>query len=225
MKILIVEDEKDLSQSLTEYLEISGHRCENAYDFNTADDKTAVYVYDCILLDINLPDGTGLDLIEPIKQRNPQTGIIIISARDGVEDRVKGLEKGADDYLIKPFDLAELNARIIALYRRLNMGGAKHFELGELTVFPEERKVFFGKNEIKLTKSEFNILLFFNSNKNRVITKETIAEHLWGDYMDSAESLDSVYTHIKNLRKKIQKSGAHNYIKNVYGVGYKLETE
>lgn len=225
MKILVVEDEKDLSQSLSEYLEISGHRCEMAYDFNTADDKTAVYEYDCILLDINLPDGSGLDLIEPVKKRNPQTGIIIISARDGVEDRVKGLEKGADDYLIKPFDLAELNARIIALYRRLNMGGSKHFEIEKLSIYPEERKVYFDQKEIKLTKTEFNILLFFNTNRNRVITKETIAEHLWGDYMDSSESPDSVYTHIKNLRKKLQKHAAPNYIKNVYGVGYKLEID
>lgn len=225
MKILLVEDEKDLSRSITEYLQMSGHICETAFNFSDADDKTAVYSYDCILLDINLPDGLGLNLIEPVKRRNPQAGIIIISARDGIDDRVKGLELGADDYLVKPFDLAELNARVVALYRRLNMGGAKHFELGELTIMPEERKVFFKDTEIKLTKSEFNILLFFNANRNRVITKETIAEHLWGDYMDSADSLDSVYTHIKNLRKKIKKHGAKNYIQNVYGVGYKLETD
>mgnify|MGYP000120138326 CR=1 FL=1 len=224
MKILLIEDEQDLCNSIESYFKIYDYRYETVHSFADAIEKIELYPYDCILLDLNLPDGNGMDLIEKIKNNN-NTGIIIISARDAINDRVTGLSKGADDYLLKPFDLAELNARIIALYRRLNLGGSNYFNIGNITVYPEERKAYFKDEEIKLTKSEFDILLFFNSNKNRVITKETIADHLWGEFVTSADTLDSVYTHIKNLRKKLQKYGADNLIKNVYGVGYKLETE
>ena len=225
MKILVVEDEKGLSASIVSYLKMSGHVCEAAQDFRSAQEKISVYKYDCALIDINLPDGTGLDIIKQLKSENDSTGIIIISARDSIDDRIKGLDLGADDYLVKPFDLAELNARIKSLFRRISFSGSNTITAGELSIYPDEFKVKFKEELFDLTKKEYNLLMFFVSNAKRVLPKETIAEHLWGDNIDMADSYDFVYAHIKNLRKKLQEKGLQDYIQTIYGIGYKFQAD
>ncbi len=223
MKILLVEDEKGLSASIISYFKMSGYVCELAGDFKTASEKIAVYKYDCAIIDLNLPDGSGLDIIKQLKKENDPTGIIIISARDTIDDRIEGLNLGADDYLVKPFDLAELNARVRSLIRRITFSGSNIIEAGKLSIFPDEFQVKAGDDLLDLTKKEYNLLLFFISNMNRVIAKETIAEHLWGDNIDMANSYDFVYAHIKNLRKKLQEKGLQEYIQTIYGIGYKFQ--
>jgi DNA-binding response OmpR family regulator len=223
MKILIVEDEKGLATSILSYLKMSGHVCELASDYRSANEKVHLYKYDCALIDINLPDGSGLDIIKQLKKENEPTGIIIISARDTIDDRIKGLDLGADDYLVKPFDLAELNARIKSLFRRMSFKGSNTIEVGELTIYPDEFKVTLNDKPFELTKKEYNLLMFFVANSNRVLAKETIAEHLWGDNIDMADSYDFVYAHIKNLRKKLQEKGLQEYIQTIYGIGYKFQ--
>lgn len=225
MKILLVEDEKGLSASILSYLKMGGHICELARDYNSASEKVNLYKYDCALIDINLPDGSGLDIVRKLKSDNETTGIIIISARDTIEDRIKGLDLGADDYLVKPFDLAELNARLKSLFRRISFSGSNVIEMGELKIYPDEFKVKLRDELLDLTKKEYNLLMFFVSNLNRVLAKETIAEHLWGDNIDMADSYDFVYAHIKNLRKKFQEKGLHDYIQTIYGIGYKFQVE
>lgn len=223
VKLLIVEDEISLANSIVSFLKMDGHVCEQAMDYKTALEKINLYQYDCALVDINLPDGSGLDIIRQLKKANKPTGIIIISARDTVDDRVKGLEIGADDYLVKPFDLAELNARIKSLIRRISFSGSNIIQAGKIIIHPDEFQVKIDEDVLDLTKKEYDLLLFFVSNTNRVVTKETIAEHLWGDYIDMADSYDFVYAHIKNLRKKLQEKGVENYIHTIYGIGYKFQ--
>ena len=223
MKILVVEDEELLKSSITEFLSHENYIHEVADTLILADEKIEMYNYDIILLDLGLPDGDGITLIKKIKDKSENTGVIIISARNALDDRVKGLEEGADDYLTKPFHLSELNARIKSLYRRLNFKGNNTYQFNELTINPDEMRVCVNENELTLTKKEFDLIVYFLANKNRVITKITLGEHLWGDYMDTVDSLDFIYTHIKNLRKKLIKAGCEDYIKNVYGVGYKFE--
>lgn len=225
MKILIVEDEKGLAASISSYLKMSGHICEMASNYGTAEEKINLYKYDCALIDINLPDGSGLDIIKKLKRSNAPTGIIIISARDTINDRIEGLDLGADDYLIKPFDLAELNARIKSLFRRISFSGNNLIEAGELMIYPDEFKVLCNEEVFDLTKKEYNLLMFLVANSNRVLAKETIAEHIWGDNIDMADSYDFVYAHIKNLRKKLQEKGLQDYIQTVYGIGYKFQTD
>jgi DNA-binding response OmpR family regulator len=222
MKILLVEDEKGLSGAIIKYLKMNDYICELAESYREADEKTGLYSYDCILLDINLPDGSGLNLIKKIKCSIHPTGIIIISARDTIDDRINGLELGADDYLIKPFDLAELNARIKSLIRRISYRGSNIIQAGELSVYPDEYKVSHKGEFLDFTRKEFNLLIFLISNANRVLAKETIAQHIWGDDFDMAESFDFVYTHVKNLRKKLNDRGLGDYIQTVYGIGYKF---
>jgi DNA-binding response OmpR family regulator len=222
MKILLVEDERGLSDAIIKYLKMNDYVCELAETYGDADEKTGLYSYDCILLDLNLPDGSGLNLIKKIKNTKNGAGIIIISARDTIDDRIKGLELGADDYLVKPFDLAELNARIKSLIRRISYKGSNIIEAGELKIFPDEYKVSHNEEFIDLTRKEFNLLVFLVSNANRVLAKETIAEHIWGDDFDMAESFDFVYTHVKNLRKKLNDRGLGEYIQTIYGIGYKF---
>ncbi len=224
MKVLIVEDEISLSDSIADFLRKEGYVSECVTDFETAQEKISVYDYDVVLLDIGLPDGNGLNLIPEIKAKGKTTGIIVISAKDAVDDRVSGLEMGADDYLTKPFHLSELNARLKSLNRRLNFNGDNSIVFNEIRILPDEFRVFVHEKELSLTKKEFDILLYFLANKNRVLTKVSLSEHIWGDYMDSADSYDFIYTHIKNLRKKLLKAGANDYVKNVYGIGYKFET-
>lgn len=223
MKILIVEDEKALSDSMMEYLSEEGHLCLAVYNYTDAIDKIEMYQYDCIVVDINLPDGNGLDLIRYIKKRSISLGIIIISALNSLENRIEGLEIGADNYLTKPFHLAELNAHLKSINRRISYGGNNQIILNEIKLIPDEHKAFVNDNEITLTKKEYELLLFFISNRNKVITKAGLAEHLWGDYMDLADSYDFIYTHIKNLRAKLLKNGCEDYIRTIYGLGYKFD--
>ncbi len=223
MKLLIIEDEISLANSIQDYLLDGGHICESVQTYNAASEKIALYDYDCLIVDINLPDGNGLDIIRAVKAKNLKSGIIIISARISLDNRIEGLNIGADHYLTKPFHLAELNAHIKSINRRINFSGNNEIVFNEIKVMPDEHRAFINNKEISLTHKEFELLLFFMANKNKVITKSGIAEHLWGDYMDSADSFDFIYTHIKNLRHKLMKKGCTDYIKTIYGVGYKFD--
>lgn len=222
MKILVIEDEKSLVQSIETYLSKTGFIVESACDFRSAYEKIDLYSYDIILLDITLPYGNGLDLISLIKEINPETGIIIISAKDSLDDKIKGLDLGSDDYLTKPFYLSELNSRINALIRRRRFKGSGKVIFNEITIDFDEKTARVGDEKIPLTKKEFELLLYFISNKNRVVTKESIAGHLWGDDIDSIDSFDFIYTHLNNLRRKIRQCGGNDYVQTMYGMGYKF---
>lgn len=221
MKILLIEDEPDLATSISGYLSADGHLVETVRTLADAYDKSGIYEYDCILVDIGLPDGSGLDLVAQLKKEHQRAGIIIVSAKDSIHDRITGLDLGADDYLPKPFHLAELNARIRALQRRKSFDGERIIEFGEILVNPVEQRVTVAGSLTRLTRSEYNLLLYFLSNPNRVITKESVAEHLSGDDADLLDRIDFIYSHVKNLRKKLVDAGACDYIHSVYGVGYK----
>jgi len=225
MKILIVEDEVELLLATGNFLTKVGFVCELTKTFMLADEKIAIYQYDIILLDITLPDGNGLDLLKHIKQQNPQAGIIIISAKNALDDKIKGLDLGADDYLTKPFQLSELHSRIRAVFRRRRFDGNYTIQFSEIILNTESRSVTVNKNPIMLTKKEYDMLLYFIINKNRVLTKEAIAEHLWGDNIDLADNFNFIYTHINNLRNKIKKAGGEEYVKTLYGIGYKFTDE
>ncbi len=222
MKLLLIEDERDLLNPMLQYLKREGYRCEVATTFREGFRKLISFEYDCVVIDLNLPGGDGLKLIPLIRKNNTETGIVIISARVGLEDKVKGLEEGADDYLTKPFHLPELNARIKAVLRRKTNEFQRELTFGDLAIRPEERAVFIRGQALNLTKKEYDILVFLARNKNRVVTKDSIAEHLWGDYMDDAVSFDFIYAHVKNLRKKMADHGCGEYVKTVYGIGYKF---
>lgn len=222
MKILLIEDEKELSYAITEYLQNENYLCEAVFNFEHAVEKINLYHYDCIIVDITLPDGSGLNVIRALKENKSETGIIIISARNSLDDKVTGLEIGADDYLTKPFHLPELNARIKSIIRRRSFSGVNEIVFNELRVFPEKMEVTVSGESLNLTKKEYDLLVFFLSNKDRILTREAIAEHLWGDEMDMADSFDFIYTHIKNLRKKIMEKGGEDYIKTIYAMGYKF---
>lgn len=221
MKILIVEDEYQLAQSIYDFLISEGHMCTVAEDLSTALNYTDT-LFDIIILDLNLPDGNGLEVIKKVKSSGVDTGIIIVSARDRIEDKVEGLELGADDYLTKPFLMAELNARIKSLVRRVHFKGDDKIVFNELIIKPDELVVTVQDVPVDLTKKEFDLLLYFVANKNRVLTKTGIGEHMSKDFMDYGFTDDFIYTHIKNLRKKLLKAGCNDYIQNVYGVGYKF---
>jgi DNA-binding response OmpR family regulator len=225
MKILLIEDEKELCRSIETYLKQENYLCESAMTFDQAMEHISLYGYDCVIVDITLPDGTGLDVIRELKKNKTGSGIIIISAKNSLDDKIAGLDIGADDYLTKPFHLSELNARIKSVIRRRNFQGNNEIVLNEIKILPEQMQVFINDKEIILTKKEFDLLIFFISNKNRVLTKEAIAEHLWGQEIDMADSFDFIYTHIKNLRKKMLEKGGHDYIHTIYGMGYKFVNE
>lgn len=201
MKILLIEDEAELRKSIKQYLHQEGYLVESAADFIKASEKAGVYDYDCILVDITLPKGSGLDIIKQLKESNSKAGVIIISAKNSSGDKIKGLDLGADDYLAKPFDLAELNSRIKALIRRRNFDGSKAIVVNEITITPDERQVKVNSDSVNLTAKEYDLLLFFIANKNRVVSKNAIAEHLWGDDSDQMDSHDFIYVHLRNLRK------------------------
>ncbi len=225
MKLLIVEDNTDLAESITKYLSVEGYVCELAYDIEKAFEKIFLYEYDCILLDISLPDGNGFTILEELKRLNKQDGVIIISAKDSLDDKLKGLVIGADDYLTKPFHLAELSMRIMAVIRRRKFNGTNQLQLGDVTVNLVEKTVFYKKLKVeRLSPKEFDLLLFFMSAPKRVLTKGTIAEHLMGDNADLFDNFDIVYAHVKNLKKKLKQAGCTDYIKTIYGMGYKFET-
>ena len=224
MKILIAEDELSLRDSIVTFLERDGNVCEVASDYNEASYKVALYEYDMVVLDINLVTGSGLDVLDNLKKEHRDTAVIIISANNSLEDKIKGLNLGADDYLTKPFHLAELNSRIKAVMRRARFGGDETIIFNEIRIDTRARSVAINNNKIALTKKEFDLLLFFITNKNRVLSKEIIAEHLWGDHIDLADNLDFIYVHINNLRKKLTQEGA-KYIRTAYGSGYKFIEE
>lgn len=222
MKILIVEDEKELRDTVKEYLMREKFVVECAEDYASAMEKLNDYDYDCILLDIMLPGGSGLSILSHLKKQRKQESVIIISAKDSIEDKVEGLNLGADDYLAKPFHLAELNARVKSLLRRKKAGGDTSIVLGNLTLVPDTRKVMINGAELTLNRKEFDLLYYFISNPNRLINRTALAESVWGDNIDQADSLDFIYSQVKNLRKKMKSAGSRAEIKSVYGFGYKL---
>jgi DNA-binding response OmpR family regulator len=224
MKILLIEDEAELRKSIKQYLHQEGYLVESAADFVKASEKAGVYDYDCILVDITLPKGSGLDIIKQLKENHSKAGIIIISAKNSSGDKIKGLDLGADDYLAKPFDLAELNSRIKALIRRRNFDGSKSIVVNEITIIPDERQVKVNGDSINLTAKEYDLLLFFIANKNRVVSKNAIAEHLWGDDSDQMDSHDFIYVHLRNLRKKLMEKECTDYVQTIYGIGYNFKT-
>jgi DNA-binding response OmpR family regulator len=221
MKLLIVEDEKKLSDSIVTYLSGEKYLCEQAFTFQDAMMKAKVYTYDCILLDLMLPGGDGLDILRAIRARHNPAGVIIVSAKDSLDDTVKGLEIGADDYIAKPFHLAELSMRIYAVIRRREFSSSNVVEDNGIKVDLLKEMTYVNGQEVVLTKSEYELLLFFISNKNKVVSKSALAEHLSGEMADMLDNFDFVYTHIKNLKSKLAKAGAKDCIRNVYGMGYK----
>ena len=224
MKYLIAEDELDLQSSIATYLERDGHLCETASNFDEALEKTAIYDYDVIVLDLNLITGSGLDVIRAMKKAKKRASIIIISANNSLHDKLEGLDLGADDYITKPFHLAELNARINAVLRRGKYGGDALMEFNEIRIDTNSRTAYIKDKAIALTRKEYDLLVFFISNQGRVLSKEIIAEHLWGDDSDLLDNFDFIYVHINNLRKKLTAEGA-KYIKTAYGSGYKFIEE
>lgn len=222
MKILIIEDEIELLVAISNFLIKEDFICELAENFRKADEKLSIYEYDLILLDITLPDGNGLELLKTVKKHQIKSGIIIISAKNSTDDKITGLDLGADDYLTKPFQLSELNSRIKAVLRRRQFNGSNIIKFNEISFNTESKSVTIRDKEITLTKKEYDLLLFFIVNKNRVLTKEAIAEHLWADNIDLSDSFDFIYTHLNNIRKKIKMAGGTDYIKTIYGMGYKL---
>ncbi len=225
MKILIVEDEVVLNKSMVAYLGDMGYVCESVNNYNAALEKIDHYTYDCIVLDIMLPGGTGLQLLKYLKDDRKTDGVIIISAKDQLEDKLTGLQLGADDYLTKPFHLSELSMRIEAIIRRRNFNGQSVINAGNISVDITAKTVSANDSPIELTQKEFQLLLYLLINKNRILSKNAIAQYLWGDDMDFAENYDFIYTHIKNLRRKIVAAGGDDCIRSVYGMGYKLQAQ
>lgn len=225
MKILIIEDEKHLAKSIEEYLTKSDFVCEIAATKNEAFLKIDLYDYDCILLDLSLPDGHGFEILKELKAKNKSEGIIIISAKENVETRIEGLELGADDFLTKPFHLAELLVRIQALIRRKQFNGKNTIDFDEIEIDLLRKQVFVNEKEVILTKKELDLLLFLIGNKGKVLSKAAIAEHLSGDIADLFENHDFVYAHIKNLKRKLIEFGSKDYLKSIYGLGYKWQHE
>ena len=222
MKLLLVEDEPALADNVRTYLANEGNICELATNFNEATDKLSGFQYDIVVLDLMLPDGNGLDVLKIIKKNYPDSGVLIISAKNALDEKISGLELGADDYLTKPFHLPELNARIKALYRRRKFQGKTEVVFNEIKINSDTLEAWINGQSLELTVKEHELLLFLIANRNRVLTKQSIAEHLWGDNVDFLDSFDFVYQHIKNLRKKITKLGGRDYIKTIYGMGYKF---
>lgn len=225
MKILIVEDEPSLCELMRRSLESERYVVEVAADFSTAIRKIEDYDYDCVLLDIMLPDGSGLDLLEKLKTMHKRENVIIISAKDSLEDKVSGLELGADDYLPKPFHLAELNARIRSVIRRHHNDGEIDIRLANIRILPDNYQVFVADKEVELNRKEYDILLYFINRPDRLVNKSTLAEAVWGDHIDQVDNFDFIYAQIKNLRKKLKDAGATAELKAIYGFGYKMTVD
>lgn len=222
MKILIIEDERELVKSMVQYLREESYVCEVAYTVHEANDKILLFEYDCILLDINLPDGSGLKILETLKANNKTDGVIIITAKNSLDDKVRGLNLGADDYLSKPFFLPELVARVSAVIRRKRFEGNTKILFQEITIDLLAKTVHVGTQSVDLTRKEYDLLIFLIANKSRVVSKNAIAEHLSGDDADLLDKFDFIYTHIKNLKKKLSEAGSKDYVQTVYGLGYRF---
>ncbi len=211
-------------ENMRQTLERQEYIVETATNYLAANDKIGAYDYDCILLDITLPGGNGLELLKELKAMGKEDGVIIVSAKDSLDDRIKGLNLGADDYLPKPFHMAELHARVKAIVRRRNFEGNNQIDIGNVSIDPESRSVIIDGKELVFNRKEFDVLTYMISNKTRLVTKTALAEHVWGDHIDQADSFDFIYSQIKNVRKKLADAKASIEIEAVYGVGYKLQT-
>lgn len=222
MKILIIEDESELRAVVQKFLEEEKFTVEYAETYQEGLSKVLDYDYDCILLDIMLPDGSGMDILKELKQANKSTAVIILSAKNSVEDKVEGLDTGADDYLAKPFHMAELFARIKSAIRRKNQDGSRWISFENVKINPDDRLVVVDGKELKLNRKEYDILYYFMIRPGKVLQKTTLAEFIWGDHIDQTDSFDFIYSQIKNLRKKLKESGAEVDLQAVYGIGYKL---
>ena len=222
MKILIIEDEKAIRESTQKYLEYQGYLCETAENFLAAKEKIQQFNYDCIVVDIGLPDGSGLHLINELKRMESKAGIIVISAKNSLEDKLTGLESGSDDYITKPFHLSELNARVNAVLRRRSFGGNKTVAFNEIKMDSAAQRITVNDKAVDLTEKEYRLLEYFIINSRRLITKQAIAEHVWGDEYESVSNYDFMYTHIKNLRRKLLDAGSGDYIKTEYRSGYRF---
>jgi DNA-binding response OmpR family regulator len=222
LKVLIVEDERVLADGMAGHLGKEGFVTEVVYTYDAAVEKIGLYAYDCVIVDIGLPDGIGFDLVEALKSIRSTAGIIIVSARNAIEDKIKSLDLGSDDYLTKPFHLSELNARVKSLLRRRNFGGRNDIEFEEIRIDFHARRVFVKDQEVSLSKKEYDLLMYFISNQEVALTRASIAEHLWGDNIDSADSFDILYSQVKNLRRKLTEKGCKDYIASIYGIGYKF---
>ncbi len=225
MKILTTEDEPSLRELIQRSLEKERYIVENAADLKSGLRKIADYDYDCVLLDIMLPDGNGLNLLEQLKKMRKRDNVIIISAKDSLDDKVQGLELGADDYLPKPFHLAELNARIKSVIRRQHRDGEMDIRMANIRIVPDTFQVFINDKAIEMNRKEYDILLYFANRPGRLVSKNTLAESVWGDHIDQVDNFDFLYAQIKNLRKKLQEAGALAELKSVYGFGYKMTVE
>lgn len=225
MKVLIVEDNTDLAKNIQEFLTGEGYVCEWASTCDLAGEKLLCFQYDCVVLDIMLPDGNGLKLLEYIKQQKIRSNVLIISAKNSLDDKIHGLDLGADDYLTKPFHLPELNARLKAIYRRNALDGDTTVAFNEIVLNTKSLEARVNNILLDLTKKEFALLLYFVINKNRILSRQSLAAHLWGDYTDNLANFDFVYQHVKNLRKKISAANGKDYIGTVYGIGYKFDTD
>jgi DNA-binding response OmpR family regulator len=222
MKLLIIEDEASLQELMTATLKKEGYVVENAMDYNEAIDKLGGYNYDCVLLDLNLPGGNGLDILEHIKKKSNKLNVIIISARDSIDDKVRGLELGADDYLAKPFHLAELSARIRSVARRSRNDGELTYKAGNVVLEDVSQRLTVAGKEVSLLKKEFDILKYFLMRPGHTVDKAVLAEAVWGDHIDQSDDFQFVYAQMKNLRRKLSEAGADIEIKSIYGFGYKL---
>lgn len=223
MKILIVEDEAELRQSIHTYLAKEDYRCESAANYAMAEDRIISSQYDCILLDISLPDGNGFELIKIIKASKRNDGIIVISANNALNDKITGLKLGADDYLAKPFHFSELSARLHSVIRRKNFNGSEVFEHHELSIHIDDKEIFVNGKEVSLNRKELDLLLFLVTNKNRTVSRSAISSHLSQDEAGYYRGYEVIYAHMKNLKRKLTEAGCKDYIKTIYKIGYKFD--
>ncbi len=222
MKLLIIEDEKELAASIASYLKNENYTCEIASNFEQALDKIEASDYACIALDITLPGGSGMQLLKELRNNNKTDGVIIISAKNSIDDRINGLRLGADDYLVKPFHLSELAARINAIIRRKMYNVSNVIRFKEISIDTLAKEVSVKEEPVELTRKEYQLLVYFISNQRKVISKNALISHLWTQEMGTEDGADIIYAHIKNLRKKLHEKGCGDYIKSLYGMGYKL---
>lgn len=224
MKVLLIEDNVELASSISAFLAREGYICEVSYNMRDALDKLISFQYDCVLLDIMLPDGNGLEILRFMRKEQVHSPVLILSAKNSLDDKIIGLEEGADDYLTKPFHMPELNARLRAIYRRKKLNGSNIIAFNEITLNIDTFEAWVNGTMLDMTRKEFDLLMYFMVNKNRVLSRQSIAAHLWGDYTDNLSNFDFVYQHVKNIRKKISAANGTDYIGTVYGLGYKFNT-